>query len=58
MWSALSGRFWDDLRAEMKLGVLVFLIGGLLAGETYLAVSVLGLELPFSLDFLPFGLAV
>lgn len=53
MWSALRGKFWGDMWAEIKLGALVFLVGGLLAGEAYLAVSVLGLELPFSLGFLP-----
>ena len=47
MWSALSGRLWDDMWAEIKLGVLVALFGGLFYSEMYIGAHHLGLDLTF-----------
>lgn len=52
MWSMMTGHFWDDMWAEMKLSMLLLLVGGLCYGEMYLGTNQFELDLSFGNDFI------
>ena len=51
MWLLLQGQFWDDIWAEIKLGLLVFCFGALLFGEFWLGINWIGLDLSFGVPY-------